>query len=129
PHPLFRRDGANIYCQVPIPMTSAALGGNVEVPSIDGTRAKVTIPAGAQTGHRLRMRGKGMSVHNSRNRGDMFIDLRVETPVNLTKEQQQKLKEFEALLKKGTKGGDKSTSPESEGFFAKARELWEDLTD
>ena len=128
-HPLFERDGAHIYCQVPIPMTTAALGGAVEVPSIDGGRAKVTIPAGAQTGHRLRMRGKGMSVLNSKNRGDMIIDVRVETPVNLTKDQQAKLKEFEASLKKGRQGAGKSTSPESEGFFARAKELWEDLTD
>ncbi len=129
-HPLFRRDGASIYCQVPIPMTTAALGGAIEVPSIDGARAKVTIPAGAQSGHRLRLRGKGMTVLNSKNRGDMFIEVRVETPVNLTKEQQAKLREFDELLKKGTRGkGAKSTSPESEGFFAKAKELWEDLTD
>jgi molecular chaperone DnaJ len=128
-HALFQRDGANIFCQVPIPMTTAALGGAVEVPSIDGSRAKVTIPTGAQTGHRLRMRGKGMSVLNSKNRGDMYIDIRVETPVNLTKEQQQKLKDFEASLKKKNKSGGKSTSPESEGFFARAKELWEDLTD
>ena len=128
-HPLFQRDGAHIYCQVPIPMTTAALGGAVEVPSIDGGRAKVTIPAGAQTGHRLRMRGKGMSVLNSKNCGDMIIDVRVETPVNLTKDQQAKLKEFEASLKKGRQGAGKSTSPESEGFFARAKELWEDLTD
>jgi molecular chaperone DnaJ len=128
-HPLFRRDGANIHCQVPIPMTTAALGGAIEVPSIDGGRAKVTIPAGAQSGHRLRLRGKGMTVLNTKNRGDMFIDVRVETPVNLTKEQQAKLREFDALLRKGNKGGEKSTSPESEGFFAKAKELWEDLTD
>lgn len=128
-HALFQRDGANIYCQVPIPMTTAALGGSVEVPSIDGSRAKVTIPTGVQTGHRLRMRGKGMSVLNTKNRGDMFIDIRVETPVNLTKDQQQKLKDFEASLKKNNKGSGKSTSPESEGFFARAKELWEDLTD
>jgi molecular chaperone DnaJ len=129
PHPLFQRDGSNIFCQVPIPMTTAALGGAVEVPTIDGSRAKVTIPAGAQTGHRLRMRGKGMSVLNSKNRGDMIIDVRVETPVNLTKDQQAKLKEFEASLKSGKKGSNKSTSPESEGFFTRAKELWEDLTD
>ena len=128
-HPLFERDGANIYCQVPIPMTTAALGGTVEVPSIDGGRAKVTIPTGAQTGHRLRMRGKGMSVLNSKNRGDMIIDVRVETPVNLTKDQRAKLKEFRESLKKGKKGAAKSTSPESEGFFTRAKELWEDLTD
>lgn len=128
-HTLFQRDSANIFCQVPIPMTTAALGGAVEVPSIDGSRAKVTIPTGVQTGHRLRMRGKGMSVLNSKNRGDMYIDIRVETPVNLTKDQQQKLKDFQASLKKGDKGGGKSTSPESEGFFTRAKELWEDLTD
>ena len=75
-------------------MTTAALGGSVEVPSIDGSRAKVTIPAGAQTGHRLRMRNKGMSILNSKGRGDMIIDIRVETPVNLTKDQQAKLKEL-----------------------------------
>ena len=110
-------------------MTTAALGGVVDVPSVDGGRAKVTIPAGAQTGHRLRMRGKGMSVLNSKNRGDMIIDVRVETPVNLTKDQQAKLKEFEASLKQGSTGARISTSPESEGFFARAKELWEDLTD
>ena len=110
-------------------MTTAALGGSVEVPSIDGSRAKVAIPAGAQTGHRLRMRGKGMSVLNTKNCGDMIIDVRVETPVNLSKEQQAKLREFEAAIKKAKKGSGKSTSPESEGFFARAKELWEDLTD
>lgn len=128
-HALFQRDGNNIFCQVPIPMTTAALGGSVEVPSIDGSRAKVSIPAGAQTGHRLRMRGKGMSVLNTKNCGDMIIDVRVETPVNLSKEQQAKLREFEAAIKKAKKGSGKSTSPESEGFFARAKELWEDLTD
>ena len=146
-HPLFQRDGANIYCQVPIPMTVAALGGPVEVPAIDGSRSKVTVPAGAQTGHRLRLRGKGMSVLNQSSRGDMYIELRVETPVNLNKEQTEALRAFEASLQgkktgakangkaapngaaNGTGKGGKSTSPESEGFFAKAKELWEDLTD
>lgn len=146
-HPLFQRDGANIYCQVPIPMTIAALGGPVEVPAIDGSRSKVTVPAGAQTGHRLRLRGKGMSVLNQSGRGDMYIELRVETPVNLNKEQTEALRAFEASLQgektaaktngkaapngaaNGTGKGGKSTSPESEGFFAKAKELWEDLTD
>jgi len=131
-HPLFRRDGTHVFCQVPIPMTAAALGGNVEVPSIDGGRAKVTIPAGTQTGHRFRLRGKGMPGLHGRGRGDMFIDIQVETPVNLTKEQSDKLREFDAMLKPGAKGakaGAQSTSPQSEGFFAKAKELWEDLTE
>ncbi len=131
-HPLFQRDGNHIFCQVPIPMTTAALGGNVEVPSIDGGRSKVTIPAGTQTAHRFRLRGKGMSGLHGRGRGDMFIDIQVETPVNLTREQSEKLREFDGLLKTGAKGkkaGAKSTSPEAEGFFTKAKELWEDLTD
>ncbi len=123
-HHLFERDGANIYCQVPIPMTTAALGGAVQVPTVDGARAKVTVPSGAQSGHRLRLRAKGMTTLHGKGRGDMYIELLVETPVNLGKEQKEKLKEFESLG-----DGDKTTSPQSEGFFAKAKELWEDLTD
>lgn len=128
-HPLFLRNEADILCTVPIPMTTAALGGSVEVPSIDGSRAKVTIPVGAQSGHRLRLRGKGMSGLHGKGRGDMYIDLKVETPVNLTKEQKEKLNELQAMLKSVGTGGSKSTSPESEGFFQKAKELWDDLTD
>ena len=128
-HPLFLRNEADILCTVPIPMTTAALGGTVEVPSIDGSRAKVTIPAGAQSGHRLRLRSKGMSGLHGKGRGDMYIDLKVETPVNLTKEQKEKLKELQAILKSQDKDSRKSTSPESEGFFQKAKELWDNLTD
>jgi molecular chaperone DnaJ len=122
PHKLFHRENADIYCRVPIAMTTAALGGSVEVPTVDGGRAKVTIPAGAQTGQQFRLKGKGMSVLRSTARGDMFIEAVVETPVNLTKRQQDLLKEFE-----GTGGADKSHSPESAGFFAKVKELWDDL--
>jgi molecular chaperone DnaJ len=128
-HALFQREGANTFSQVPIPMTIAALGGNVEVPSIDGGRAKVTIPVGTQSGHRLRLRGKGMSVLNEARRGDMYIEIQVETPVNLNREQREKLKAFQDSLGTNAKRGEKSTSPESEGFFSKARELWDDLTD
>ncbi len=125
PHPLFQRDGADTYCAVPIPMTTAALGGTVEVPTVDGARAKVTIPSGTQSGRRFRLRGKGMSVLHSKARGDMYIEVAVETPVNLSKEQQEKLREFDGAPRKSGK----PTSPESEGFFSKAKELWEDLTD
>jgi molecular chaperone DnaJ len=124
PHALFQRDGADTFCAVPIPMTTAALGGTVEVPTVDGARAKVTIPAGTQPGRRFRLRGKGMSVLHSKARGDMYIEVAVETPVNLTREQQQKLREFDDLT-----GGGKPTNPESESFFSKAKELWEDLTE
>ena len=122
PHPIFQREGADIHCRVPITMTTAALGGTIEVPSIDGGRAKVTVPAGTQTGHQFRLKGKGMSVLRSTQRGDMYIHAAVETPVNLTKKQQELLREFE-------KAGDGKSSPQSEGFFAKVKEFWEDLTD
>jgi molecular chaperone DnaJ len=122
PHPLFQRDGANIHCRVPIPMVTAALGGTVEVPSIDGTRAKITVPPGTQSGHQFRLKNKGMSVLRSPHRGDMYIQAMVETPMNLNKRQQELLREFE---KAGGKEG--GTNPQSEGFFAKVKELWEDL--
>jgi len=120
-HRIFHRDGANIYCRVPIPMTTAALGGNVEVPAVDGSRAKITIPAGTQTGRQFRLRGKGMTVLRSPSRGDMFIEAMVETPVNLTGDQEKLLREFESA------GTNEKHSPESHGFFAKVKELWEDL--
>ncbi len=122
PHRLFLRDGADIQCRVPVSMTSAALGDTVEVPTIDGTRSKVTIPAGTQTGHQFRLRGKGMSILRSPSRGDMFVQVQVETPVNLTKRQQELLREFE-------KAGDDSHSPEFTGFFKKVKEFWEELKD
>jgi len=123
PHRFFQREAANIHCRVPIPMTTAALGGTIEVPTIEGGRAKVTVPPGTQTGHQFRLKSRGMSVLRSTARGDMFIQAVVETPVNLNKRQQDLLREFD---KAGNKEG---THPESEGFFAKVRELWEDLKD
>ncbi len=121
-HPIFQREAASIHCRVPIPMTTAALGGTVEVPTIEGTRARLTIPAGTQTGRQFRLRGKGMTILRSRGRGDMYLEVAVETPVNLGKKQKDLLKELES-------SGGTMVSPESEGFFAKAKELWEDLKD
>jgi len=120
-HPIFQRDGANIFCRVPIPFTTAALGGSIEVPTVEGTRTRVTVPAGTQSGHQFRLRGKGMTVLRSPARGDMYIQAVIETPVNLNKRQQELLREFE-------KAGDNGkTHPESEGFFAKVKEFFEDL--
>ena len=120
-HSLFQRDGANIHVRVPIAMPTAALGGIIEVPTIDGSRAKVTVPPGTQSGHQFRLRGKGMSVLRSTTRGDMYAQVSVETPVHLTKRQQELLREFE-------KEGDAlKTHPESEGFFAKVKEFFGDL--
>ncbi len=121
PHALFRRDGGNLFCRVPIPMTTATLGGAIEVPTIDAARARVTIPPGTQTGRQFRLRGKGMPSLRGGSFGDLYINAVVETPVNLNLRQKELLKEFA----KASEG----TSPESEGFFAKVKELWNDLTE
>ncbi|MGA0392882.1 MAG: molecular chaperone DnaJ [Rhodospirillales bacterium] len=120
-HRLFQRDGANIYCRVPIPMTAASLGGSIEVPTVDGGRARINVPAGSQTGHQFRLRDKGMTIMRTNSRGDMFVQAVVETPVNLNKKQKEILKEFETATKSG------KLSPESQSFFTKVREIWEDL--
>jgi molecular chaperone DnaJ len=120
PHEIFQRDGANIFCRVPLRMTQAALGGEVEVPAIDGTAAKVKIPPGTQSGDQFRLRGKGFSVLRSMQRGDMYIQVAVETPQSLTRRQRELLEEFEAEAKSHT-----ASSPEHEGFFAKVKEFFE----
>ncbi len=122
-HRLFQREQADIFCRVPMSMTSAALGGTVEVPTIDGGKAKVNVPPGTQTGQQFRLRNKGMSVLNSRQRGDMYVEAKIETPVNLSRKQRELLQEFE------NSGAGRSFSPESEGFFARVKEFWEDLKD
>jgi len=124
PHRFFLRDGADIQCRVPIPMTTATLGGSIEVPTIDGARARVNIPAGTQTGQQFRLRAKGMSVLRANSRGDMYVQAQIETPVNLTKDQRELLNQFA-----DAGGGSTKHSPESEGFFTKVKEFWDDLKD
>lgn len=121
PHRLFKRDGNDLHVGVPIPMTTAALGGQIEVPTIDGKRARITVPEGTQSGRQFRLRGKGMPRLQRGGEGDMFVHVDVETPVNLTSEQKKLLKEFDEA------GG--NSSPESDSFFSKAKDFWEDLTD
>ncbi len=123
-HRLFQRDSANIHCRVPIPMTTAALGGMVEVPTVDGKRARVTIPEGTTTGHQFRLKDKGMTILRSRARGDMFVQVFVETPQKLTKKQKDILAEFDKAGK-----NDKTHNPESHGFISKVKEFWDDLTE
>lgn len=122
PHKIFRREGANIHCHVPVTFAVAALGGAVEVPTIDGGRVKVTIPAGTQSGHQFRLKGKGMSILRSNATGDMYIEVHAETPVNLTKKQKDLLKDFE-------KEGGSKTNPESDSFFSKVKEFWGERKD
>jgi molecular chaperone DnaJ len=119
PHTFFQRDGANLLCRVPIPFTAAVLGGSIEVPTIDGGKVKVTIPEGTQSGHQFRLKSKGMSQMRVAGRGDMFIQVGVETPVNLSKKQKELLRDFDKS------GG--HVSPESEGFFSKVKEFWADF--
>ena len=118
-HALFQRDGVNLYCRVPVAMTTAALGGEVEVPTIDGGRSRVKIPAGAQTGKQMRLRGKGMPALRGGGTGDMLIEIAVETPVNLTGKQKELLREFERLSE--------DNNPEGSSFFSKVRNFWDGM--
>lgn len=125
PHRFFQREGANLFCRVPVPMTTAALGGEIEVPTMNGGRAKLNIPAGSQSGTQFRMKGKGMPVLRSNAKGDLYIQVSVEVPVNLTKRQRELLEEF-----REESGDDNDTHhPESHGFFSRVKEFFEDLRD
>jgi molecular chaperone DnaJ len=114
PHAFFQRDGADLFCRVPISMVQAALGGEFKVPTLDGTEALVKIPEGTQSGKQFRLRGKGMPVLRSRDMGDLYIQAQVETPQNLTRRQRDLLAEFE-------KESSAQTQPESDGFFRKMK--------
>ncbi len=116
-HDLFERDGVNLYCRVPVSMANAALGGAIEVPTIDGGRGRVQIPAGSQSGRKMRLRGKGMPALRGGGVGDMFIELAVETPVNLTARQKELLREFEDLSE--------DNNPETKTFFSSVKSFWE----
>jgi molecular chaperone DnaJ len=118
-HAIFQRDGVSLYCRVPVSMAAAALGGDIEVPTIDGGRSRVKVPAGSQSGTQMRLRSKGMPALRGGGQGDMFIELAVETPVNLTARQKELLAEFEK--------GSTHNSPESEGFFSKVKSFWDGM--
>ncbi len=120
PHPFFQRDGADLFCRVPISMVQAALGGEIVVRSVDGVEAKVKIPEGTQSGKQFKVRSKGMPVLRSRDVGDLYIQVTVETPQNLTKRQRELLTEFESL-------SSNTTHPEASGFFAKMKDFFENL--
>ena len=118
-HVLFQRDGSQLYCRVPVSMTAAAIGGDIEVPTIDGGRSRVKVPAGSQSGRQMRLRSKGMPALRGGPAGDMFIELAVETPVNLTSKQKELLREFEKLSEEN--------NPETSGFFKKVKTFWEGM--
>ncbi len=116
-HAFFQRDSADLHCRVPISMVTAALGGEFEVPTIDGSKTRVKIPGGTQSGRRFRLQSKGMPVLRSKQVGDMYVQVMVETPQNLTKRQRELLAEFEKL-------SSRETQPESAGFFAKVKDFF-----
>ena len=119
PHKIFERDSTNLHCRVPVSMTAASLGGDIEVPTIDGGRSRVKIPEGSQSGRQMRLRGKGMPALRGGPAGDMFIELAVETPVNLTSRQKELLREFAALSE--------DNNPESKSFFSSVRNFWDSM--
>ena len=121
PHPFFQRDGADLFCQVPISMVKASLGGEVNVRTLDGAESVVKIPEGTQSGRQFKLRGKGMPVLRSREVGDLHIQARVETPQSLTKRQRELLTEFEAE-------SSNKTHPESAGFFAKMKDFFDNIS-
>ena len=118
-HEIFERDGVNLFCRVPVSMASAALGGDIEVPTIDGGRSRVKIPAGSQSGRQMRLRSKGMPALRGAGQGDMFIEIAVETPVNLTSRQKELLREFEQESKEN--------NPENDSFFKSVKGFWDSM--
>ena len=118
-HKIFQRDGNSLFCRIPVSMSGAALGGDIEVPTMDGGRSRVKIPAGSQSGRQMLLRGKGMPAIKSAQKGDMFIEIAVETPVNLTSKQRELLREFEALSE--------DNNPESKSFFSSVKSFWDTM--
>ncbi len=119
PHKIFERDGTDLHCRVPVSMATAALGGDIEVPTIDGGRSRVKIPAGSQSGRQMRLRSKGMPALRGGPAGDMFIELAAETPVNLTSRQKELLKEFVDLSEEN--------NPQSKSFFKSVKNFWDSM--
>ncbi|WP_127561236.1 molecular chaperone DnaJ [Nioella ostreopsis] len=120
-HTIFQRDGLDLFCRVPVSMTKAALGGEIEVPTIDGGRSRVKVPEGSQSGRQMRLRSKGMPALRGTGQGDMYIELAVETPVKLTSEQKDLLRQFEESCAK-------SNNPNATGFFDKVKNFWDGMT-
>jgi molecular chaperone DnaJ len=121
-HRVFEREGTTLFTRAPISFTKAALGGCIEIPGIDGDKHQIDIPAGIQSGKQLRKRGAGMPVLQGRGRGDLVIEVAVETPTRLSPRQKELLREFQE-----TETGEEC--PESRGFFDKLKGAWSDLTD
>jgi molecular chaperone DnaJ len=122
PHEFFSRDGADLFCTIPISMTTAALGGQFEVIGLDGSKSRVRVPEGTQTGKQFRLRDKGMPIMRSSEQGDMYIQVVTETPQKLNKRQRELLEEFDQL-------SSEENSPESTGFFSRMKNFLDGFSD
>ncbi len=116
PHPIFIREGTEVLCEVPVSFTQAALGTQIEVPTLDG-KVKMKIPAGTQTGKTFRLRGRGIPHLRGAGRGDQHVRVVVETPTDLTRQQKELLEKFAQI-------SGEDTNPQSKSFFDKVRELF-----
>ena len=116
-HSIFKRSEENLFFEFPISLADASLGATIEVPTIDGGKAKVKIPAGTQNGKQFRLKGKGMPMMRNKVYGDLYIQATTEVPVSLTKEQKNLLEQFRKLE-------DKKTNPIMKEFFEKAKRFW-----
>ncbi len=121
-HEFFQRDGADLFCKIPISMATAALGGQFEVACLDSTKSRVKVPEGTQTGKQFRLRGKGMPIMRSSDLGDLYIQVVTETPQNLSKRQRELLEEFQQI-------SSEDNSPESTGFFTRMKRFLDGLGD
>jgi molecular chaperone DnaJ len=121
-HDLFQRDGMDLFCRVPVSFSTAALGGPIEVPVVGGGRGRVQVPDGTQSGKSFRLRGKGMPGLRGQGRGDLYVQVVVETPVKLTRKQKELLKEFDSA-------SSEQNTPETSGFFSRVKEFWEEFKD
>ena len=122
PHEFFQRDGADLFCKIPISMTTAALGGQFEVSCLDGSKSRVKVPEGTQSGKQFRLRGKGMPIMRSADQGDLYIQVAIETPQKLNKRQRELLEEFEML-------SSEENSPESTGFFSRMKNFFDGMAE
>ena len=122
PHEFFQRDGADLFCRIPVSMTTAALGGQFEVTTLDGAKTRVKVPEATQTGKQFRLKGKGMPVMRTSNHGDLYIQVAVETPQNLTRRQRELLEEFGRI-------SSENNNPESSGFFSRMKNFLDGLAD
>jgi molecular chaperone DnaJ len=127
-HDIFERDGADLHCSIPVPMATAILGGELDVPCLMGgegcdgqCKLQIAVPEGAQTGHKVKLRERGMPVLNSKKKGDLIVELFIETPKHLTPRQKELMKEFAAL-------SEEQSYAQSQGFMHKAKRFWEDIT-